>query len=56
MMPPDQRAIALACERCGVVLEICAFCERDVCGHPICYRCLRLQLGQSMAHPHVHGG
>lgn len=55
-MPLDQRVVALRCTRCDVVVEVCAFCEQEVCREPICYRCLRIQLGQSMAHPHVHGG
>lgn len=56
MMPAEQRQIVLACTRCGRVVEVCAFCEGDGCAHVICYRCLRVELRQSMAHPHVHGG
>jgi hypothetical protein len=46
----------LTCTNCGVVLGICAFCERGQCPEGICYRCLRIGLGESMAEPHVHGG
>jgi len=56
MMHTEQRGAGLTCMRCGVVVELCAFCERDDCRHTICYRCLRIQLGQSMAQPHLHGG
>jgi hypothetical protein len=41
---------------CGVVVQLCAFSEREVCPETICNQCLRIQLGQSMAHPHVHDG
>jgi hypothetical protein len=46
----------LACTRCGARIELCAFCERIDCAHPICYRCLRRELGQSLVQPHAHGG
>lgn len=55
-MSTEQRRVALTCTRCGASVELCAFCERDDCRHTICYRCLRIELRQSMAHPHVHGG
>lgn len=55
-MPIDQRVVALTCTRCDVVVEVCAFCERVACRETICYRCLRIQLRQSMDHPHAHGG
>jgi hypothetical protein len=46
----------LTCTRCGATVERCAFCERDECAEAICYRCLRLALGESLAQPHEHGG
>lgn len=46
----------VVCMRCGSRNECCAVCERDRCEHPICYRCLRLQVRQTVAHPHGHGG
>lgn len=55
-MPTEKPREPATCTRCGVVVELCAFCEREVCPEMICYRCLRIQLGQSMAHPHAHGG
>ncbi len=55
-MPGEQQGMVLTCTLCGSVVELCAFCERDGCGQTICYRCLRIQLGQSIAHLHVHGG
>jgi hypothetical protein len=54
--PTKQPSEALSCTSCGQGVESCAFCERDDCGRTICYRCLRIQLKQSMAQPHVHGG
>lgn len=48
--------LPLMCTRCGIGIEICALCERENCPHAICYRCLRIELGQSLAHPHPHGG
>jgi hypothetical protein len=55
-MTSAQAQVMTACRVCGVDVERCAGCERERCGAMICYRCLRLQLGQSLAHPHVHGG
>jgi hypothetical protein len=55
-MPSADEEVALVCTRCGTLLEVCAFCERDDCAHMSCYRCLRVDLGQSMDHPHEHGG
>lgn len=56
MTPTKETPPILICTNCGVILEICAFCERDQCPEAICYRCLRIALGESMAEPHVHGG
>lgn len=44
------------CSRCGSAIEICAFCQDIACASVICYRCLRQDLGQSLAQPHAHGG
>lgn len=52
----DSTAPTLACCHCGRTIELCAFCERDRCGVASCYICLRLAMGEAMAHPHVHGG
>lgn len=48
--------IKTECTRCGVEVERCAGCEEEHCDATICYACLRIQLGQSLAHPHQHGG
>ncbi len=56
MKASEQRVTLLVCTRCGVGVELCAFCDREACRHPICYRCLRGELHESMAHPHAHGG
>jgi hypothetical protein len=56
MTQPTESPTVLACTSCGVVLEVCAFCERERCPEAICYRCLRNALGESLAEPHTHGG
>lgn len=56
MTPTDEPVVGLACVVCGRIIEVCAFCERIDRDHAICYRCLRLELRESMAHPHPHGG
>jgi hypothetical protein len=45
-----------SCSRCGVVIDGCAFCERQECRELLCYRCVRITLGQEIAQPHRHGG
>jgi hypothetical protein len=55
-MRTDARDMILMCTRPGVVIEFCAFCERPECPDAICARCLRIELGESMAQPHAHGG
>jgi hypothetical protein len=52
----SRRSRATTDHACGVVVELCAFSEREVCPETICNQCLRIQLGQSMVHPHVRGG
>ncbi len=56
MTPTEEPGGTLTCTRCGVTVELCAFCEREECPEAICYRCLRMGLGESMAQPHAHGG
>jgi hypothetical protein len=53
---PIQTEARLQCTRCGARIELCAFCESPACPKPICYRCLRQELRQSLAQPHAHGG
>jgi hypothetical protein len=45
-----------ACSRCDKPLDCCAFCEEADCSDCICYRCLRVALGQAVPEPHAHGG
>jgi hypothetical protein len=56
MTPIGASDVTLVCTRCGVAIELCAFCERAACPEAICARCLRIELGESMAQPHAHGG
>jgi hypothetical protein len=56
MTPRMDSPGVLICTSCGVILELCAFCEREHCPEAICSRCLRIALGESMAQPHAHGG
>jgi hypothetical protein len=44
------------CQRCDVVVEACFFCEREECPDKLCYRCVRIALGQEVPEPHRHGG
>jgi hypothetical protein len=46
---------AAVCSNCGVEVEICA-CGEEQCDATICASCLRIRLGESLAHPHAHGG
>jgi hypothetical protein len=46
----------LVCKGCDRQLEVCAFCEAEDCGDATCYRCLVADLGETVAHPHEHGG
>jgi hypothetical protein len=52
----ERKEVLLTCDRCGTNIECCAVCEGDECSDAICYRCLRLAVGQAVAQPHVHGG
>jgi hypothetical protein len=44
------------CDRCGLVIEVCGFCQEEECPDPLCYRCVRVALRQELPQPHVHGG
>jgi hypothetical protein len=46
----------LVCEGCGRRVESCAFCDEGDCGDPICYRCLMVELRETVTQPHEHGG
>jgi hypothetical protein len=52
----EKRREELTCTRCGVIVECCAACEREGCRATTCYRCMRLELKQQLAEPHLHGG
>jgi hypothetical protein len=56
MTAAEPPGVAIACATCDVAVDVCAFCERTDCGHTICSRCLRIDLRESLAHPHDHGG
>jgi hypothetical protein len=56
MTAPEELPQIVACLRCGTPIEVCAFCESGICPDMICFRCLRADLGQSLAQPHAHGG
>jgi hypothetical protein len=56
MTPTESAPPPPVCLRCDVAVERCAFCERVDCAEAICYRCLRIQFRQLLAHPHPHGG
>ena len=47
---------AMVCAGCERRIEVCAFCDEVECGVAICYRCLIFEVGESVAHPHRHGG
>ncbi len=55
MNAPDQGP-APPCDRCGTLVGLCAFCQREECSHPMCYRCVRIALRQEIPQPHRHGG
>jgi hypothetical protein len=48
-------AEAIVCSACGSHVDVCACGEED-CEATLCLACLRIRLGQSLAHPHPHGG
>ena len=46
----------LLCVGCERGIELCAFCDAERCETAICYRCLLVELGETIAGPHDHGG
>ena len=54
-MTNENRRIA-ACCRCDTETDCCAFCDEPDCERAICYRCVRIALGQGVANCHPHGG
>ena len=47
---------AATCAQCGGAVGDCAFCDQEGCLHPLCYRCVRIVLGEEVPQPHGHGG
>ena len=56
MTSAGQQRREVTCKRCRTVVEFCALCERGECPDPLCYRCVRITLGQEIPQPHSHGG
>ncbi len=52
-MASDQ---VLVCRGCDREIELCAFCDSEGCEEAVCYRCLIVDLGETVAQPHGHGG
>jgi hypothetical protein len=43
------------CSACDRAVEVCGFCG-ERCGTEVCYRCCLEELGETVPHPHKHGG
>jgi hypothetical protein len=56
MRTPAESVAGVACAGCDRPLETCAFCEQEGCPSPSCYGCLVVDLRESLAQPHEHGG
>ncbi len=56
MIPAAESSEDVTCMECDAIVEYCAVCEREDCPGTICYRCLRIQIGQMVPQPHPHGG
>jgi hypothetical protein len=39
-------ALAVKCDTCEKLVEVCEFCEEPACKHVICDECLRLAVGE----------
>lgn len=48
--------VTLVCKGCDRGIDACAFCDEEDCGDAICYRCMVVELGETIAGPHEHGG
>ena len=46
----------LACSECHCDIDSCAFCDETGCGVAVCFGCMIVDLGQTSAQPHDHGG
>ena len=47
---------SLTCGKCHCGIDCCAFCEEAGCGVAVCYGCMIVDLGETTAQPHDHGG
>jgi hypothetical protein len=54
-MNPVEEDVCI-CTKCGRHTACCAVCERLDCEELLCYRCLRLEIRQSIPVLHEHGG
>ena len=52
-MTPEPVLVCAGCER---ALEACAFCDSEDCGEATCYRCMIVDLKETLTQPHDHGG
>jgi hypothetical protein len=46
----------LTCSQCTCGVDCCAFCDESGCPSAICYGCMIVELGETAAQPHEHGG
>jgi hypothetical protein len=46
----------IVCSHCGCSIDCCAFCDETGCAVAICYGCMIVEVGQTAAQPHDHGG
>ena len=44
------------CSHCSCSIDCCAFCDETGCEVAICYGCMIVEIGQTAAQPHDHGG
>lgn len=51
MKPTEEDRQTPPCIRCSVIVECCAFCEREDCTETFCYRCLRIEFRESLPSP-----
>ena len=47
---------ALRCAQCDEPIAECELCDGQDCFRAICYGCITLALGETIAQPHGHGG
>jgi hypothetical protein len=52
----ESTSAAEKCKGCDREIDVCACCQEPGCPAAICYRCQNQELGQTLHHPHAHGG